>query len=138
MGFWDVVKSVALSAKCSTGWHAGNWSHIPGKPECFMEKTCPDCNKHVTTKKHSYGDWRKIDYSSCDSVRECKHCGSTEQQIIHDYENHGKDENCRLIKKCRCCGVQEVGREDHEWIKLFDNELKIEGQRKCRRCGARG
>lgn len=138
MGFWGVVKSVALSAKCLTGWHAGNWSHIQGKPKCFMEKTCPDCSKHVTTKKHSFGEWRKINYSTCDSVRECEYCGSVEQKIMHDYENNGKDENCRLIKKCRSCGAKEIGREDHEWLTIFDNEVKVGGKRKCKRCGASG
>jgi len=138
MGFWDVVKSVAISAKCSTGWHAGNWSRIPGEPECSFGKTCPDCHNYVTTKKHAFGDWRKIDYSTCNSVRECDHCGSTEEKIIHDFQNNGKDASCRLITKCRHCGVQETGREDHEWVKLFDHEVKVGGQRKCKRCRARG
>lgn len=138
MSFWSLLKDVALSAKCATGWHAGDWRHIPGRPECSFEKTCPDCHKHVTTKKHVYNDWRKINYSTCNSVRECIHCGSTEENVIHEFENHGKDEHCHLIRKCRDCGVKERGREDHEWIKLFDHELKSGGQRKCRRCGARG
>lgn len=136
MGFWDVVKSVALSAKCSTGWHAGEWSHVSGKPQCFVEKTCPDCHKHVTTNKHTFGEWRRIDYSSCNSVRECTHCSSSEQKIIHEYQNNGKDENCRIIEKCQHCGGQRMGRTDHEWIKIFDHEVKVGGSRKCKRCGA--
>jgi hypothetical protein len=103
-----------------------------------MEKTCPDCHKYVTTNKHVYGEWKKINYATCDSVRECKHCGSTEQKIIHNYENDGKDEKCRIIKKCRSCGSKEIGKEDHEWIKFLDNEVKLGGQRQCRRCGTRG
>lgn len=103
-----------------------------------MGKTCPDCNKYVTTKIHAYTEWRKIDYSTCNSVRECQHCGSTEESVMHSFENNGKDENCRLIKKCRHCGVKEIGREDHEWVKLFDHEMKVDGKRRCKRCKATG
>ena len=138
MGFWDVVKSVALSAKCATGWHAGDWQKTAGGPECSMGKTCPDCHTYVTTNKHSYTEWKKINYSNCNSVRECKHCGSTEEKIVHEYENNGKDDNCRLISKCRDCGSIETGREDHEWVKFLDHEVKVGGKRKCRRCGTTG
>lgn len=135
MSFWDTVKKVAVSAKCATGWHAGEWSHRQGEPECRLEKTCPDCNKHVTTTKHKYGDWRYTNYSSCDSVRECVYCGSVENKIIHEYTKVGKDENCRIIEKCSRCSDQKLGREDHNWIKLLNHEIKVEGKRKCRDCG---
>ena len=47
MGFWDSVKSVALSVKCFTGWHEGEYEHIKGKPKCFLGKTCPDYNQFI-------------------------------------------------------------------------------------------
>ena len=135
MAFWNTVKKVAIATKCATGWHAGEWSPIPGKPKCQVEKTCPDCNKHVTSTKHNYGDWRYVDYLSCNSIRECVYCGSLEQKVIHQYIKAGKDGNCRIIEKCSRCGDQQLGREDHNWIKLFDHEVRVGGKRKCKDCG---
>ena len=49
MGFWDSVKSVALSAKCFTGWHEGEYKHIEGEPQCHLGKTCPDCGEQYVS-----------------------------------------------------------------------------------------
>ncbi|MEZ5534097.1 MAG: hypothetical protein R3F02_00595 [Thiolinea sp.] len=135
MAIWDTVKKIALSAKCATGWHTGAWNHIKGQPECRLEKICLDCKKYVTTTKHKYGDWRYVDYSSCNSVQECIYCGSINQEVIHKYTKVGKDENCRIIEKCNRCENQKLGRSDHNWIKLFDHEIKNKGKRKCKDCG---
>ena len=42
MAFWDNVKSIAIKAKCTVGWHEGEYKHIDGKPECYFGKT-PKC-----------------------------------------------------------------------------------------------
>ena len=135
MGFWDVVKSVATGAKCTLGWHAGDYTHIHGKPECFMEKTCPDCNKYVTTKKHKFGEWSYIEYGSCASVRRCEHCDEIENETRHQYKAIKKDENCVTIEECGRCSSRRNGSTNHNWVKLFDNELKVNGKRKCKDCG---
>jgi len=135
MGFWDKVKSVALSAKCMTGWHAGTYTHIEGKPECYLEKTCPDCNEYVTTKKHKFSEWEYLGYGKCDSRHECIHCGYTEDKVRHDYEEQGKDGNCKIIEVCTRCGDRELGRAKHNWINIAGYEVKAGGKRKCRDCG---
>lgn len=134
MGFWDAVKSVATSAKCATGWHAGSWEHDIGNPECHKKKVCPDCNKLVKTKKHQFSSWEKQSYSTCNSNRTCNHCGHIEAEIRHDYNPIGKDENCHIIEKCKDCGDKKTGRADHEWVTLFNHEMKVNGKRKCKRC----
>lgn len=135
MAIWDTVKKVAIFVRCSSGWHGGKWEPIRGKPECHLGKKCPDCRQYVTTEKHKYGDWRYVDYSKCDSVRECIHCGSLDKTVIHKYESVDKDENCRIIEECSRCGDRRLGREDHSWIKKFDHDVKFDGKRKCKVCG---
>lgn len=138
MGFWDKVKSVANSAKCMTGWHAGEYSHISGKPECHLEKTCPDCNEYVTKKKHKFSDWKYTNNSSskpCDSIRDCIHCDIQETKEIHQHEKNGKDSNCRVIEKCKRCGDEQLGSESHNWISIMGHEVKVQGQKKCKDCG---
>ena len=117
MAFLDTLKKVAISAKCKAGWHAGEWKHIPGKPECHLEKICPDCGKHVTTEKHKYGKWEYVRPDKCDSVRACIYCGSKQMKVIQLYQNLvGKDLNCRVIEKCIRCGYERTtAREKHTW-----------------------
>lgn len=134
MGFFDFVKNVAQSAMCTTGMHSGKWSHIHGKPECNVERTCTRCQKHITAKHHNYGEFRCVDSSTCDHVHECVHCNHFENKIMHSYGRVGRDDNCRIIEKCSRCGDEKKGQEDHDWIKLFDREIKLHGKRKCRRC----
>ena len=118
--------------------HAGDWHQVSGKPECFRQKTCPDCHKTVTKSQHEYSKWRKVNYSTCDSVRECIHCNHVEQDIVHSYEIAGKDSNCRIIHRCSNCGHEKLGETDHEWLTIFSRELKVHGKRKCKRCGTQG
>ncbi|MCB5266662.1 MAG: hypothetical protein LHW46_00935 [Candidatus Cloacimonetes bacterium] len=140
MGFWDTVKSVAISAKCMTGWHAGNYEHVKGQPLCFLGKTCPDCGEYVTKNDHKYGDWSFKRHDRCDAVRECIHCGALDTQVRHDHKKEGKDANCHIIEVCTRCGDKQIGRAEHTWINIpFTNsEMKIQGKRKCKDCGFMG
>jgi len=81
MGLWDTVKNLAMSAKCMTGWHGGEYEHIQGKPKCFLGKTCPDCGEYVTKNKHKFGSWEYITYGKCDAVRKCNYCKLDEKKM---------------------------------------------------------
>ena len=135
MGFWDKVKSVASSAKCLTGWHGGEYAPIPGKPECHVEKTCPDCHEHVTSVKHKYGDWEYIKFGECRAFHECVYCGEQETSVRHQYEKKGKDASCREIERCTNCGDEKLGRAKHNWVEILGHEVSIQGKRKCKDCG---
>tara|TARA_R110000851_G_scaffold332161_1_gene507592 strand:+ start:1461 stop:1889 length:429 start_codon:yes stop_codon:yes gene_type:complete len=138
MGFWDTIKSAAISAKCLTGWHAGNYKPIEGKPQCNVEKTCPDCNKYVTAIKHKFNDWQYINSTSshrCDSFRSCVHCDAQETKRIHKFEERGKDSSCRVIEKCSNCFEERSGGTTHNWAQIMGRELKVQGKRKCQDCG---
>lgn len=50
MGFWDSIKNAAIKAKCGVGIHGGVFKTPDGKPECHLEKTCPDCNTIIEKK----------------------------------------------------------------------------------------
>jgi len=115
MSFWDVVKKVAVMAKCTTGWHAGEYEHIEGKPKCFLGKKCTDCGKYVTTKKHSFSEYTYKHFDKCDQTRKCIHCKFVENEINHSYEEHGKDGDCKIIKICSRCGGKVIGKENHRW-----------------------
>jgi len=140
MGLWDMVKDAALFAKCLTGWHAGEYTHIEGKPLCFFGKTCPDCGEYVTKKNHKFSEWQYKTYSNCDSERECVYCGLLESSVQHNYERQGKDSQCRIIEDCRRCGDKKYSGEEHNWITIpFTNkDLNVKGQRKCKDCGYMG
>lgn len=137
MGIWDKVKSAAISAKCMTGWHAGDYTPIEREPKCHLEKTCPDCNKYVTTVEHKFGSWNYLSHGRCDASKECIHCGHAETEIRHEYKAQGKDANCNVIEVCHRCQDQKLGRKEHNWIKIpFTNtEVKADGKRKCKDCG---
>ena len=135
MGFWDKVKSVAVSAKCMTGWHAGTYTHIDGEPLCHLGKTCPDCNEYVTKIVHKFSEWEYLDYGKCDAKRSCIHCAYEEYGVQHDYEEQGKNSDCRIIEICTRCGDEQLGRENHNWLNVAGHELKVGGKRKCKDCG---
>lgn len=139
MGFWDSIKSLALSAKCATGWHSGNYRQMPNSPECYLEKTCPDCLEYVTKKSHRYGDWKYVKSFNCNAIKECIHCGDEKHEIVHSYKVVAKDSNCVEICECARCKDRKSGSTKHNWLELFGHELKIptnEGKkRKCRDCG---
>lgn len=139
MGFWDKVKKAAISAKCLTGWHGGRYTPIAGKPQCNVEKTCPDCNEHITDIKHKFNDWQFVRTTSshrCDSFRNCIHCGAEEIKRIHTFEERGKDSDCRVIEKCSNCFEERKGRTEHKWVHIMGHEIRVQGKRKCFDCGA--
>ncbi len=107
MGFMDKLKSFATASKCKIGAHAGEWSQISDKPECQLEKTCPNCNKYLTKSNHEYGDWQFEDESSCDATRECTHCGEQDYDTIHQYETVGQNEDGVDIEICCKCGDEK-------------------------------
>lgn len=105
MGLFDKIKNIATKVKCATGFHAGTFTHIDGKPECFFEKTCPDCNKYVTKKNHKYSGWE--DYKnprSCFKEHHCIHCDHKDTKEFHQgYIKKGHDDYCTIIEECRRC-----------------------------------
>jgi len=135
MGFWDKVKSAAISAKCMAGWHAGTYTPIEGEPLCHLEKTCPDCNKYITKIEHKFNNWEYLDYGKCDVEHTCIHCNYKEYGVKHNYEKIGKNDECRIIEICKRCGDEQLGEIEHNWIRIAGRELKIHGKRKCKDCG---
>lgn len=135
MGFFDTLKKVALSAKCLTGWHGGNYNSIKGKPQCHLEKTCPDCKEYITKIDHKYGGWKYLNYDNCEAEKECIYCREIKREIVHNYKERGKDSNCRIIEICEHCQDEKLGSTKHNWIRLGSIELKAGGKRKCKDCG---
>lgn len=137
MGFWDSVKSVALSAKCFTGWHEGEYKHIEGEPQCHLGKTCPDCGKWVTKEEHKYAGWKYVDYGKCDAIRNCIYCKHQEREVRHNYKKESKDGYCRIIEVCSRCNDRKIGRAEHTWVTIpfTDSNIRVQGKKKCRDCG---
>lgn len=137
MAFWDNVKSIAIKAKCTVGWHEGEYKHIDGKPECFLGKTCPDCNKWVTEERHEFSDWEYLTYNSCNTVESCIHCKLQRTGVEHNYQKEGKDSNCHIVEVCLRCKDKKIGRAEHNWIQvpIINQDIKVDGKRKCKDCG---
>jgi hypothetical protein len=127
MGLWDNVKNIAVSVKCITGWHAGEYTPIADKPECHVSKTCPDCNKYLTAVNHKFGEWKFLDIK-CDAQRECIYCFDYESKIIHNYEEI-KDFRCRVSKVCIRCGDEQIGSIEHKWVLIDKGKRRI-----CKDC----
>lgn len=123
MSFFNTLKNMASKAKCATGFHSGKFTQINGEPECFYEKTCPDCDKYLTKKTHKYSNWN--DYKkprNCFKDRECIYCDHTETKEFHaGYRQKGKDDYCTIIEECGRCGHTKKGREEHMWVKMPGN-----------------
>lgn len=132
MGLWDKVKSAAKSAKCMTGFHAGEFIQIVSKPQCQLEKNCPDWGKYVTKEEHKFDAWKKdiSSYHQCDLVRECIYCGTKETKKEHDWEFDGtKDSNCYPVKVCKRCGEKDKGLiPKHTFVDAGDKAV-------CSSCG---
>lgn len=137
MGLWDAIKKAAVTAKCATGWHAGTYTPVSGEPKCHLEKTCPDCGKHLTTTKHNYTDWRYISSGKCDMERTCTYCNKKEFKVKHDYRVIGKDKECHVIESCTRCKAEKTGflvRHDYEEIG-HEDIFSCRVIEKCRDCG---
>lgn len=82
MSFFQSVKKIAITEKCKIGWHAGEYTNIEDQPECHLEKTCPDCSKHITKISHKYNKWRYIKALDSTQVRACTYCGKEEKREL--------------------------------------------------------
>lgn len=131
MGFWDSVKDVALSVKCFTGWHDGEYEQEKGKPECYLVKTCPDCKKVVKKEEHSFSSWEYLGNDSCKAKRKCFTCNYEENSTRHQFKWDHKDSNCRIIEICARCGETKKGLTAHVWINPSDDK----GKKVCQDCG---
>lgn len=111
MGFWDSVKKAATSAKCIAGFHSGEYRRAEGKPECNMEMTCPDCNKHLTKVEHKFGKWEFLQENKCDAIRKCVFCGEAEKAIKHQWVQ--SKNKCQVERDCERCRAHEFVRVEH-------------------------
>jgi len=111
MGLWDSIKKAATSAKCMAGLHAGQYQREAGKPECNLEKTCPDCNKHLTKIEHKFGEWKYLQDDKCNSTRSCDYCKEPENSIRHQWMQ--SKSQCQIHKVCERCGAREFVRTEH-------------------------
>ncbi|HEC1730743.1 TPA: hypothetical protein R2A65_000764 [Campylobacter jejuni] len=137
MGIFNTLKTLALSAKCATGWHGGEFKNEDDKPKCFFSKICPDCNKYIQKIEHKFGDYIITNHRNCEGYKECEYCNLKEYGTYHQYEEIGVNASCQIIKKCRQCGDEQLGATKHSWITIpfTDKEFSVNGKRKCKDCG---
>ena len=133
MSFLDTVKSLAKKAKCSVGSHAGVFKRIPGKPECYFEKTCLDCGKYIAMYHHKFGGWNYVMPLDCRQIRECSMCGSHEQREDHQYRVTEIDDRCNEQLECERCRATKRGGTKHSWD-TWTRENDV-ATRMCKRCG---
>ncbi len=141
MGFWDAVGSVFTSAKCLTGFHGGKWTPVKGQPKCHLEKTCPDCDKHITKVKHEGGEWKHIHGKpECHKEITCIHCNEhMNKKFFHKWDGQFKPRSdfyrsCTEERRCVYCNKVET-RLVHDFSKEEVNEFSCRITKVCARCG---
>ncbi|WP_139335597.1 hypothetical protein [Janthinobacterium sp. TND4EL3] len=141
MGIWDSIKKTAMKAKCGMGFHAGTGKNVEGKPLCYFENLCPDCNETIKVSKHNYPlSWEDAgrDYDSdnkCTKVQKCDHCDHQMRKVVHaEYERVGKNGRCQIIEKCVQCGDEKTGSESHSWYRYGSQENSSNVTVKCHDC----
>lgn len=138
MGFWDSIKSVAIQAKCATGFHGGEFKTPDGKPQCQLEKTCPDCMVRMTDEKHQYElHWRKapiVDHSNCTRMQPCIHCGENHKHQVHNFKEAGINAKCEVVMQCSECSTTITKGEKHNYHRVgVDTRCNV--VMKCKQCG---
>ena len=134
MRMLDKIKKLGPKVKCGIGWHNGTYAHIAGEPQCFFAKTCPDCGKYITEKRHKYGEWFYPYQDRCEQVRECVYCQDKKTRTEHqfaqwEYYEFGK---CNQIRECIRCHKKET-RVEHDYQEHHkDSQCRI--IKVCTRC----
>lgn len=122
MTLWQSVKNIAMKAKCGLGFHAGDFAKVDGRPECYREKTCPDCAELLKKEVHAYpAAWENAayDYGSnlkCAKKQACIHCAKVETRQVHEgFTRVGVNARCRTVEACVRCGEEKLGDEEHSF-----------------------
>ena len=135
--FKSVLKSTkkfAMTAKCKTGWHAGHYKSIEGKPKCQLAKTCPDCDEYITKINHKYNNWDYVKAFNCTQVRACVHCDREDQRIHHNHLVTGTNDHCDELLECSRCDNKKKGSKRHQWDSWSrEGDRMVRG---CQKCGA--
>ncbi|HMY00244.1 MAG TPA: hypothetical protein PKC44_10775 [Agitococcus sp.] len=134
------IKELANKAKCATGFHAGSFQKVEGKPECYREKICPNCLELITEQKHQFPEVSSVDYDdygSCKKTLKCLHC--THEKYVHDHYGFspvGTNGYCEQIEKCtRCKEERNTHTKVHSWMKRGNNEDGTVNY-ECLNCGS--
>ncbi|WP_273213012.1 hypothetical protein [Helicobacter rodentium] len=118
-----ITKEKAVAAKCATGFHAGDWKNIEGKPLCYFQKTCPDCYKELEKWEHKFEDGEYARDGSCEYIEKCNHCGKLQHSIKHIYKIHRTQNYCVSTKQCSRCG-KEITIYSHRYERLTNEQVQ--------------
>lgn len=136
MNFLAKIKNITISAKCLSGWHSGSYLRMKNKPQCHLEKTCPDCGKYIAKKDHAFTRWKHVNELTCNAERECIHCNHIETKMMHGYERVGKNPvNCKVIRHCVRCNDKQIGQAEHNWFQRSVEERQSGVKKVCKDCG---
>lgn len=140
MGFWDSIKNAAIKAKCGVGIHGGVFKTPDGKPECHLEKTCPDCNTIIEKKEHKYNfEWDEAPFDiysklRCTRIQSCIFCGEVAKKEVHgEYKKLGVNASCQVVMACTNCGHEKTDGYEHVFLREGVEDGKI--IMKCVNCG---
>jgi hypothetical protein len=153
------LKDRLLRAKCSAGFHSGEWKQIAAGA-CDEQRTCVNCAEVSNRTEHHLSDW---EYSAdpaapaCTQERRCQRCPLVERDVKHTMEWQyihteeaglkaagtvllGREERCRQALVCSRCGLAN-GKSAirHRWDAGFEVREARSGEIKrlytCMQCG---
>jgi hypothetical protein len=130
------LKDRLLRAKCSAGFHSGEWKQIAAGT-CDEQRTCANCGEVSNRTDHHLSDWA---YSAdpaapaCTRERSCQRCPLVDRDVKHTMEWQyvhtasekglqaamavlsGRREQCRQANVCSRCGQTDgKTRIMHRW-----------------------
>lgn len=125
-----ITKEKAVAAKCATGFHAGDWKNIEGKPLCYFKKTCPDCYKELEKWEHKFEYVGYERENDCSFLQKCCYCQAEKREIRHKYAINNS--TCEGAKLCTRCNYEEK-LYFHKYEESAENPNILE----CSKCGVR-
>jgi hypothetical protein len=158
------LKDRLLRAKCSAGFHSGEWEQI-ASGSCDEQRTCVHCAEVSARTDHHMAGWAYADdpaVPACLKERRCQRCPLVEQEIQHTMQwtyvhpvnpapesgwaavkmvMKGRAEQCRQGNICNRCGFTD-GKTiiRHVWDLGTDLPVEIGRHPKrvytCEICGA--
>ena len=136
MGLFDIIKNTAIKAKCAAGFHAGEFMPIDEKPECNIEKYCPDCNKHIQGFRHEFSEEEYVNSYSCKMQKKCIYCDEVKERVVHgSFQEIDKDDYCRIKERCTRCNLERTGNTKHDWQKISSTPTETHIEYWCKKCG---
>jgi len=110
---------------------------------CQKVKICKHCLVFQENGPidHVYSAWTYTNTNSCDQVRTCQRCSSSESRVKHDLGEWEYESlrSCQKVKICKHCHVvQQIGSIEHRYSGMWEykDQNSCNQEKICSRCSS--